>query len=53
MVYIIKFFNSKVDSWWFSAREFDTKDEAIEYAKSKLDTEHIYDGYQIYKAEQI
>lgn len=53
MVYIIKFYNSKVDSWWFCAREFDSEDEATEHAKHKLGTEHVYDDYQIYKAAQI
>lgn len=35
MVYIIKFYNSKVDSWWFCGREFDSEDEATEYAKKE------------------
>lgn len=53
MVYIIKFYNSKIDSWWFSAREFDSENEAIENAEKHLGTEHIYADYQIYKAAQI
>lgn len=53
MVYIIKFYNSKSDGWWFCGREFDSEDEATEYAKHKFGTEHVYDDYQIYKAAQI
>lgn len=53
MVYIIKFFNEETDSWWFCAREFDSEDEAVEYAKHKLGTEHYCANYQIYKAAQI
>lgn len=53
MVYIIKFYNSKIDFWWFAPDEYDTENEAIEDAKRRLGTEYLYADYQIYKAAQI